>query len=86
MKIEIRNKNTNLIKVKDMPKGSIAKYSINNGAGNLYIILTHDNGQKYLKAWVDGNPVGLEMGNDEHVTPDWEVELLPAGTEFVLKF
>jgi hypothetical protein len=75
------------IKAKDMPFGSIAK--VRGPNAGLYLIHTNNNGDEWIRIWLSTTPVGIEAVNDVtslNIVLDWNVELLPEGTELTLKF
>lgn len=73
-----------LIKVSEMPVGSIGKV-VGASMSDLYVIHTNENGDKYICLWPNSNPPGLEV-RSEKIVESFEVELLPKGTTIELKF
>jgi hypothetical protein len=77
---------SNFIKAKDMPFGSIAKVRGSNAG--LYLIHTNDNGDEWIRIWLSCTPIGIQAVdvNSLNSVLYWDVELLPEGTELTLKF
>ena len=75
-----------IIKVRDMPKGTIGKVT---GSFECYVMHTNENGDYFIRLWPNAHSPSIQaVPNDDktHYAFNWDVELLPNGTKITLEF